>query len=194
MSAPEQGTAVGVFSDRTHAEYAVDGLLAAGFTAEQIGFLTPDAGPVEVPPLDEGNKSGEGAGAGAAAGGLLGAALGAALATIVIPGVGTVIAGGLLAGAIGGAVVGATGGGTLGALIGLGIPEEKAHHYHHEFHSGRTLVTVQAGERYHEALAILNLAAERPETEARAHHPDLSRLEGPEGPAPGTGSAFVPEP
>jgi hypothetical protein len=42
-----------------------------------------------------------------------------------------------------------------GTLIGLGIPEEDVHHYHGELEAGRTLVTVKAGPRYDEAVAIL---------------------------------------
>src|SRR5690349_17856299 len=108
MTTPQPVTAVGVFPDRTHAEYAVEQLCARGFRPEDIGVVTPDGGRVEVPPLDPGNRAEAGAGIGAAAGGTFGGLLGAALATSVIPGVGPVIAGGLLAGALGGVAAGAT--------------------------------------------------------------------------------------
>ena len=193
MAESQRVTAVAVFPDRTHAEVALEELRASGFPPEQIGFLVPDGSAgVEVPPLDPGNKAEEGAGVGAAAGGLLGGIVGAALATAVIPGVGPVIAGGLLLGALGGVAVGATGGGILGGLVGLNIPEEEARHHAREFHSGRTLITVQAGDRYEEAVAILGRAAEKPEggTHGRT---DRSRLAGGDQ-APGAGSAFVPRP
>jgi hypothetical protein len=54
-----------------------------------------------------------------------------------------------------GALAGAAAGGLLGALAGLGIPEEEARYYEGEFKSGRTLVTVKAGDRYDEAWRIL---------------------------------------
>ena len=50
---------------------------------------------------------------------------------------------------------GAAAGGLLGALIGLAIPEEDARYYQTEVETGRTLVTVQAGGRYAEAVDIL---------------------------------------
>jgi hypothetical protein len=193
MAEGECVTAVVDFPDRTHAEYAVEQLLAGGFAPEQIGFLVPEGSTeVEVPPLDPGNKAEEGAGVGAAAGGVLGGLVGAALASTVIPGIGPVIAGGLLLGALGGALVGVTGGSLFGALVGLGLPEEEARHHERQFHSGRTLVTVRAEDRYDEAMAILQQAAEQPESGTHGRT-SLSRLSGGDE-APGSGSAFVPQP
>src|SRR5207253_531601 len=112
-------TAVGVFEDRRHARIALDRLDEAGFSADQVGFVTPEEGPVvERPELDTHSKAGEGAAAGAVAGGALGGLVGAALGTVLLPGVGTVLVGGLLAGLVGGAVTGVAGG-LVGALIGL---------------------------------------------------------------------------
>ena len=190
-------TAVGVFVDRTQAENAVEALRRGGFAEDQIGFLTPDASAkVETPNSpNPGTKAEEGAATGAAAGAALGGVVGAALATAVIPGIGPVIAGGLLAGALAGAVTGLAGGGILGALIGLQVPEEEARHYEREFHSGRTLVTVRTQGRYDDAIAILRDAEEKPETTGHAHaRGSLSRLADENRPAPGTGSAFVPQP
>jgi hypothetical protein len=50
---------------------------------------------------------------------------------------------------------GATVGGLAGALIGLGIPEDEAHHYEEELRSGRTIITVQSEGRALEAWSIL---------------------------------------
>jgi len=100
--------------------------------------------------------------------------------------------GGLLAAALGGAVTGGTGGGILGALIGLNVPEEEARHCAQQFHSGRCLVTVHAGDRYEEAVAILRRVAERPE-----HHHTRHRrfdLTSDTDPGDGAGSVFVPRP
>ena len=52
-------------------------------------------------------------------------------------------------------------GGLVGTLIGLGIPEEEARQYHSEFEAGRTIVTVQAGDRYQEAVAVLRRPRQR---------------------------------
>jgi hypothetical protein len=183
-------TAVAVFQDRSHAELAVAELLRHGFAPDQIGVVTPDAGPdMEVPPLPEATKAEEGAAAGAVGGGVLAGLLGAGLATVALPGVGPVIAAGILAGLVGGAS-----GGVLGALIGLSVPEEEAKHHERAFHSGRTLVTVRAEGRYEEAADLLRRVQETPEAEE--HRRVRSRLAGlsDEGGTTGTGSAVSPEP
>ncbi|MGH7129004.1 MAG: general stress protein, partial [Planctomycetaceae bacterium] len=74
----------------------------------------------------------------------------------LLPAIGPVIAGGLLMSILASAAGGAAAGGLVGALIGLGIPEEEARFYDTEFRAGRTVVTVQAGDRYDEAFAICN--------------------------------------
>jgi len=87
-----------------------------------------------------------------------------------------------------GAVTGMAGGGLLGTLIGLSVPEEDARAYEKEFHSGRTVVTVQAGDRAEVAEAILKRAREAPETidlhpgDRASHRSDTY------GPGPGSGS------
>lgn len=193
MNTPERITAVEVFADRSHAEYAVEELRRHGFTEDQIGFLTSDrASSIEPPAPVPGTKAEEGAAAGAVAGAAVGGLLGAALATAAIPGVGLVIAGGLMAGALGGAVTGLASGGIVGALIGLSIPEEEARHYERAFHSGQTLVTVRADGRYEEAVAVLRAAAEKSLASAHHHlHGPLARLNETEGDtAPGAGTVF----
>jgi hypothetical protein len=157
MSAEKQSTVVGVFNDRTDAERAVGELGRTGFGADQIGLAVREGDVKEnapVPAGESGTKMEEGATGGVLAGGAIGGLLGA-LAVGMVPGVGPVAAAGILAAVLGGAATGALTGGLLGALIGMGIPEEEAHRYHREFLSGRTLVTVRAGERYAEAIAIL---------------------------------------
>jgi hypothetical protein len=197
MNAHERITAVEIFADRTHAEYAVEELKRHGFRDDQIGFLVPDAAKgIEPPPSLPGTKTEEGAATGAVAGATVGGLLGAALATAAIPGVGVVIAGGLMAGALSGAVAGLAGGGIVGALVGLRIPEDHARHYERAFHSGRTLVTVRADDRYEEAVAVLRAAAEKSLSSAHAYKHGLAeRLSATEGDAaPGAGTAFAPPP
>ncbi len=62
----------------------------------------------------------------------------------------------------------------------------------HEFHSGQTIVTVQAGERHDEAVAILRRAAEAPEQDEHSH-PGRRRVSGDEDIQPGSTSVFVGE-
>jgi len=47
------------------------------------------------------------------------------------------------------------GAGILDALTGLGLPQDQANYYNSEFMSGRTVVTVNAGDRQQEAYNIL---------------------------------------
>jgi len=159
MATNNFGTVVGVFSDQMQAKQAVNDLQRAGFRDDQIGFAVRDQGntiqDTTTPGTTPGTtKAGEGAATGVVAGGLLGGLLGAA-AALLIPGIGPVVAGGILATTLTGAAVGAAAGGILGALTGMGIPEEEARFYENEFQSGRTIVTVKAGERQQETLDIL---------------------------------------
>jgi len=191
MDATNRNTAVGVFQDLSHAEHAIEELRAGGFGADQIGFLVPDApaDAVEPPPADPGTQAGEVAAVGVGIGVALGAALGAALSNVILPGIGPVIVGGLLAATLGGAAVGAASGGVVGALVGMSVPEEEARHYEREFHSGRTLLTVRADDRYEVAAAILR-RAEQWEPEGMPHGSRLSGLAEESGPADGSGSVL----
>jgi hypothetical protein len=152
MVTATRSTAIGVFESRAGAECALQELRRAGFGPEQIGFVTRDV-PVEDAGQAELRAEG-GAAAGAVTGGVVGALLGA-VAALSIPAVGLVIAAGLLAGILGGGAAGAWGGGMIGALVGLALPKEEAGYYEEELREGRTLVIVQAGDRYREATDIL---------------------------------------
>ncbi len=196
MQSQQRGVAVAVFPDISHAVQAVEELRRNGFAPDQIGYVAADEqARVEVAPLEHGSKAVEGAAAGVTAGAALGGLVGAALGTVVLPGVGTVIAGGLLAGLLGGAATGAAGGGILGTLIGLNVPEEEAQHVERQFHSGQTIVTVQAGARYDEAAAILQRVRDTPEPKmsGRARARLASLAEGGDT-SPGSGSPIVPRP
>jgi hypothetical protein len=188
MATTDRDTTVGVFTDFTHAEQAIEELRSSGFPSDRIGFIADDPEKMEPPPVQPGTEGGKGAAIGATVGGVLGATLGLAVAAVVLPVAGPVIVGGFLTGA----VAGGTSGGILGALIGLNIPEEEARHCEQLFHSGRSLVTVQAGDRYEEAVAILRRVAERPEHHHTRHRTyDLSNES---GSGDGAGSVFVPRP
>jgi hypothetical protein len=149
----EKFTVVGVFTDRAAAEQAVAALEQAGFTHEHIGFAG-HGDPASTEETDHAGGALKGAARGSLSGGAVGGLLGA-LATVLIPGIGPVIAGGLLAGIVAGAVAGGAIGGIGGALTGMGVTKQDAEYYDQEFRGGRTLVTVDAGDRRAEAEQIM---------------------------------------
>ena len=148
-------TVVGLFSHRSAAEAAIRDLRNAGFEDQRIGVAVQER--MEQGDLleDAGSEPAEGAAKGAVSGGLVGGLLGL-LGSLLIPGLGPVLAGGVLASTLAGVGIGAATGGLLGALVGLGLPEEDARHFDRGFREGGTLVTVDAGARTPEALAILS--------------------------------------
>jgi hypothetical protein len=146
-------TVVGLFGHRAHAEAAIRDLQGAGFPQDRIGVAVQER--VEQGDLlESGGGAAEGAAKGAVSGGVLGGLLGL-LGSLLIPGVGPVVVGGVLASTLTGAGIGAATGGLLGVLVALGVPEEDARHFDGGLRSGGTLVTVDAGARTPEALAIL---------------------------------------
>ena len=160
-------TVVGLFSHHAAAEAALRDLRDAGFAEDRIGVAMQER-MKQGDLLEElGGEPAEGAAKGAVSGGLVGGLLGL-LGSLLIPGVGPVLAGGVLASTLAGVGIGAATGGVIGALVGLGVPEADARHFDEGFRAGGTLVTVDAGARTPEAVAIL----------AR-HEVDL----GPSGPA-----------
>jgi len=153
MTTHEQ-TLVGAFNDKDQARQAIHDLRQAGFSDDRIGMVTQDKdGAVTT---DKGTHAGEGAVIGAAVGAGVGAWWALGIAANMLPGIGPVVSGGIIASLLASAAGGAAIAGVAGALIGLGIPEEEAHYYEGELKSGRTLVTVKAGERAGEAWAIMH--------------------------------------
>ena len=149
-------TVAGSFDDPARARAAVDELLRAGFRPDQLGWIHKDpARAADRPVVLADTAPEEGAAIGAVTGGSLGGLLGAALA-LTVPAVGPVLAAGVLAGLLSGATLGIVSGGLVGALIGMGMPHEEAEHFEREVQAGRYLVTVQAGDRYTEAAALLS--------------------------------------
>lgn len=142
--------AVGTFSNREDAEFALRELRDAGFNMDKVSVIAKDAelerdiGGVEVKSDKEQAKGGAAAGAtaGAATGGLMGLIGG--LGVIALPGVGAVAELGIvLANTLLGSGIGAAGGGLVGALIGWGIPEDRARYYDDMLSQGRYLVLVE---------------------------------------------------
>lgn len=144
-------TIVGLFTDRDDAEAAIRELRVGGFLDHEIGIALRDLGQERRP--DRRSAVG-GAATGAVGGGLLGGLIGL-LGSLLIPGVGPIVVGGVLASVLTGAGIGAATGGIIGALVSMGVPETDARHFDEGLRNGRTLVTVEAGDRTGEALLIL---------------------------------------
>jgi hypothetical protein len=157
METIQRSAVVGVFRDRAKAGEAITALNAAGFRNEQIGFAVRQGDQVKgIGPLFGPKAPGEKEGAtfGALHGLALGGVLGAA-AAVLIPGVGPAVAWGILIAALSGAAVGGATGGFMGALLRLKVPPEAARYYELHFNAGRSIVTVNAGDREQEAVNIL---------------------------------------
>jgi len=162
-SSTNMGTVVGLFHERRNAEAAIADLERAGFSSDQIGFASHGDSTMASGRAGDANVTtdtgpGSGALSGAMTGGVIGGVLGA-LASLAIPGVGPVVAAGILGpilgGAAAGAGLGAAGGGLIGGLATTGVSEDDARYYDEQFRSGRSLVTVKAGDREAEARAII---------------------------------------
>src|SRR6202045_1182352 len=123
--------AFGIYKTRAQAEQAVDRLLAAGFTNNDISVLLADTSSSREFAHEKNTKAPEGTATGVAAGGVVGGTLGllAGIGALAIPGVGPLIAAGPLMGALAGMGAGGAAGGIIGALAGLGIPEYEAKRY-----------------------------------------------------------------
>lgn len=147
-------TIVGIFIDRAQAGRAIRELKDAGLTDKQIGVAMLNRDEQRHLIEDTGSTTAEAAATGAISGGIVGGLIGL-LGSLLIPGVGPIVVGGVLASTLTGAGIGAAAGGIIGALMGLGVPEADARHFETGLRSGAVLVTVQAGERLPEALAVL---------------------------------------
>lgn len=152
-------TIIAVFDNLEKATQAVNALLDARFTKNDISVLVNDADRAyfekydEYPaPLQEITK---GAAGGALLGGLTGLLTG--LLALLIPGVGPVIAIGPIAASLFGAGMGAAAGGLVGGLVDLGMERELANSYAEAIRRGGVLVAVRAlGDHNQRALQILN--------------------------------------
>jgi hypothetical protein len=158
MTATDKQTVVGVFTDRRHAEVAMDALRHSLFGEKDIGFLSPTgSGTADQTPTARIEHNAE---SGAIAGAVTGSAVGAvagAVAVALIPGIGQVIVGGALLGIVGAAAAGAALGTYLGPFVGMkNVDDALARHVEQELKGGRTVVTVNAGDRVEKAIDILH--------------------------------------
>jgi len=141
----DKKTAVfGIYPTVTQAESAVDALVRAGFSNNDISVLMPDNQSTKEFAHEKNTKAPEGTTTGVAAGGTIGGTLGllAGLGALAIPGVGPFIAAGPIMGALAGIGVGGAVGGLVGALVGMGIPEYEAKRYEGRVKNGGVLLSV----------------------------------------------------
>src|SRR3984885_6856472 len=114
-----KNTAVfGIYKSVAQAELAVDRLIAAGFSNNDISVLLPDNPSTREFAHEKNTKVPEGTTTGVATGGVIGGAIGllAGIGALAIPGVGPFIAAGPIMGALSGGAIGAGVGGLTGAL------------------------------------------------------------------------------
>ena len=139
-----KNTAVfGIYKTLSQAEDAVNRLVAAGFTNDDISVLLPDNQSTRNFAHKKETKAPEGTTTGVTAGGAIGGAIGllAGIGALAIPGVGPLIAAGPIMGALAGVGVGGAVGGLIGALIGMGIPEYEAKRYEGRVKEGGILLS-----------------------------------------------------
>ena len=140
-----KNTAVfGIYKSTVQAELAVDRVLAAGFSNNDISVLLPDTENTREFAHEKNTKAPEGTATGVTTGGAVGGALGllAGIGALAIPGVGPFIAAGPIMAALAGLGVGGAVGGLIGALVGMGIPEYEAKRYEGRVKAGGVLLSV----------------------------------------------------
>lgn len=136
--------AFGIYTSEAIADTAVNQLLAAGFSNEDVSVLMSDVKGARDFAAEKNTKAPEGTATGVGVGGALGGALGllAGIGALAIPGVGPLIAAGPIMAALAGLGVGGAVGGLVGALVGMGIPEYEAKRYEGRLKEGGILVSV----------------------------------------------------
>lgn len=164
----EHKRAVGVFSNYRDAEAALRELRNSGFPMHEVSIIARDTEKRDdLANVAGGDRAGNDVAGGAKAGAVAGAATGGligligGLSAITIPGFGPILAGGAIASVIAdtlvGGAIGAATGGLVGALIGLGVPEERAHFYSDRVSRGEYLLMVDGtDEDIRRAEVILN--------------------------------------
>ena len=134
----------GIYTNRSHAEEAVEALREAGFRAQDLSVILPENVGSKDIGYEKHTKAPEHAAKGGAAGGVLGGAVGwlLGMGALAIPGVGPFIAAGPIMGALAGLGAGSVLGGLAGALTGMGVPEYEAKRYEGRIRSGGALISI----------------------------------------------------
>jgi hypothetical protein len=151
-----KNTAVfGIYQNSAAAERAVDQILAAGFSNNDISVLLPDNQSSKEFAHEKNTKAPEGTTTGVTAGGVIGGTLGvlAGIGTLAIPGLGPFIAAGPIMAGLAGLGVGGAVGGLIGALVGMGIPEYEAKRYEGRMKNGGVLLSVHCNGSHEVARA-----------------------------------------
>jgi hypothetical protein len=140
-----KNTAVfGIYKSSALAERAVNTILAAGFSNNDISVLLPDSPSSKEFAHEKNTKAPEGTATGVTTGGVVGGTLGllVGIGALAIPGLGPFIAAGPIMGALAGLGAGGAVGGLIGALVGMGIPEYEAKRYEGRVKDGGVLLSV----------------------------------------------------
>jgi len=134
----------GIYPSAMQAERAVDTLLRAGFSNQDVSVLMPDDDTTREFAHKKDTKAPEGTTTGVTTGGVIGGTLGvlAGIGALAIPGLGPFIAAGPIMGGLAGLGVGGAVGGLVGALVGMGIPEYEAKRYEGRVKNGGVLLSV----------------------------------------------------
>jgi hypothetical protein len=134
----------GIYTAAAQTERAVNALIEAGFSSQDVSVLMPDQQSTREFAVKKETKAPEGAAAGATTGGALGGALGVlvGLGSLAIPGIGPLVAAGPLVAGLAGLGAGGAVGGLIGALVGLGIPEYEAKRYEGRVKDGGILLSI----------------------------------------------------
>ncbi len=162
MSTATNTTLVHVFTSRSAAERAVDGLRNVGIPDDRIGLVGKDHGGQTVNHDGSGTnvadkRISEGAAIGAVTGAVGGAVVSFGLLTGVIPVIGPVLALGALGTVLLNTAGTAAAVGIAGALLGWGIAEDDAKYYEGQVAAGHYLVTVDVGEYEDEARKVMTM-------------------------------------
>ena len=143
-------TVVGIYDRISQARNAVNDLVDAGLSRDDVSLIAPDpeghyADYVSTEDSATAETTGDAAAEGAIAGGVIGGLGGVlvGLGAFAIPGIGPIVAAGPIVAGLVGAGVGAATGGLLGALVQWGVPEEEAGYYAEAVRRGSTLVAVR---------------------------------------------------
>jgi hypothetical protein len=138
-------TIVAMYRDPAAAQRVIDGLIEAGFSADNISLLVKDARGVLTSSQKEDVSSGEGAGFGALVGALVG------IGTALVPGIGPVVGAGPFAIMLTisvGVVAGAVTGGVAAGLLDLDVDASQANQFANGMHWSGTIVSLTTKDEW----------------------------------------------
>jgi uncharacterized membrane protein len=149
-------TVTGIFTDRDHANMALEELAKMGYTETDVSVITADE-KLDADMLKEDSTAGGDVAESVTKGGLIGGVLGliAGIGALTIPGIGALFIAGPVAAALGitgaaattvsGALTGALAGGLIGALTEIGFNEAEAKDLEERIKKGAYLLMVHTG-------------------------------------------------